>query len=342
MVRPIVVAVSLAWVAAPSWALAGEDDEAKEEASESDAEGAESQEQAPKSLSETLKGEARGDYESGRILYADGDFGGALIKFRDAYEIAKDPRLLWNMAACEKNLRHYAKVLHLIERYLEEGGDLLTEQDRADADRLLTAIRPFVAEIQLQVDQPGAKVTIDGEVVGTSPLPKPLRVDMGEREIRVEKPGYEPFVQKGNVSGGTQVRIQVDLKEIPKVGTLVIQAGPRDTILVDGKAVGVGNWRGDLAPGAHRVEVTAEGMQPYDSQVVVDLGQKSTVRVKLDPVPASVVQESDSTWIWVTSGVALAVGLGVGGYLLLRPDEKSAPPPQDGTIPPGHVTLPLF
>src|SRR6187399_1311780 len=64
----------------------------------------------PRSLSDVLTGEAKTHYDIARILYRDGDHAGALAKFRRAYEISHDVRLLWNMAACEKNLRHYVKV----------------------------------------------------------------------------------------------------------------------------------------------------------------------------------------------------------------------------------------
>src|SRR6478736_4874903 len=80
----------------------------------------------PKPLAETLTGEAKSAYDSARVLFGDGDFGGALVKFQAAYDKSKDPRLLWNMAACEKNLRHYARTLQLVRRYAAEGGSVLT------------------------------------------------------------------------------------------------------------------------------------------------------------------------------------------------------------------------
>src|SRR4051812_12715849 len=56
---------------------------------------------APPSLGDTLTGQARTEYDLGKILYRDGDFAAALVKFQKAYEISSEPRLLWNVAACE-------------------------------------------------------------------------------------------------------------------------------------------------------------------------------------------------------------------------------------------------
>ena len=110
-----------------------------------------------KPLAETLTGMARAEYEAGRLLYADGDYAGAALKFQLAYEQSKDPRLLWNMAACEKNLRHYAKVVELVERYIAEGGTRLKPEDRAEADALLGTVRAFISTVTLDVQPEGAR-----------------------------------------------------------------------------------------------------------------------------------------------------------------------------------------
>ena len=109
-----------------------------------------------KPLAETLTGMARAEYEAGRLLYVDGDYAGAALKFQRAYEESKDPRLLWNTAAAEKNLRHYAKVVELVERYVAEGGTRLKPEDRAEADALLVTVRAFISTVTLDVQPEGA------------------------------------------------------------------------------------------------------------------------------------------------------------------------------------------
>src|SRR6186713_3117351 len=55
-------------------------------------------------LAESLTGDAKGEYESGKLLFEHGDYAAAAVKFQHAYDLAKDPRLLWNVAAAEKQL----------------------------------------------------------------------------------------------------------------------------------------------------------------------------------------------------------------------------------------------
>src|SRR5205085_12663957 len=83
-------------------------------------------------LAETLTGSAKQDYEAGRVLFEDQDYAGALLKFQHAFETTPDPRLLWNMAACEKSARNYASALALLERYRKQSDLKLSEAQRGE------------------------------------------------------------------------------------------------------------------------------------------------------------------------------------------------------------------
>jgi hypothetical protein len=285
-------------------------------------------------LSESLTGMARAEYAAARILYDDGDFQGALTKLKSAHEMSKDPRLLWNMAACEKNLRHYALALGLVERYLSEGGALVSTDDRAAADAFVETIRGFVADLTLEVNEPGAEITIDGQPVGTSPLAGPVKVDMGVHEIRVKKAGFVDFALSQDLPGGRAVGVTATLTVERHEGKLRIVAGPQDAIQVDGKTVGTGLWEGVMPSGTHTVYVSAKGKLSYRTDVVVKDNDVSTVHVNLqsEAKPMVVVQkEGVPAWIWITGGV-LAAGAGVGAYFLLRPDDEAEyRAPQQGT-----------
>ena len=203
----------------------------------------------PPALSDTLTGSAKADYESGRLLYTDGDYAGSLVKFSSAYDASKDPRLLWNMATCEKNLRHYAKSLGLLRRYVKEGDAVLTEQDKKEADELIKVMEPFTAKLQVNVDEAGADVTLDDESVGQSPV-EPIVVDIGTRKLRVHKDEFEDFSKELPVGGAAQVSVDVKLVKIIHEGRLVVKASNNATIAIDDKVVGVGQWEGALESAA--------------------------------------------------------------------------------------------
>jgi hypothetical protein len=241
----------------------------------------------PPSLAEALTGEAKAAYEGGKLLYVDGDFAGAKVKFQAAYDAAKDPRLLWNMAVCEKGLRHYARVVALTKQYLELGGTLISEEDRTEAKDLLNAIESFTVELTLDVSPAGAEIFIDGERVGASPLEKALTVDIGTREINVQKAGFKPFSGSIPVGGQKQASLKVALALELHEGELNINAPQGAVIQIDGKRVGVGSFKGKLKSGGHTLRVEAKGMRPYQSEVIVQDDEKRGVDVVLEPIPAA-------------------------------------------------------
>lgn len=286
------------------------------------------------SLTETLSGDAKSDYEAGKLLYGDGDFAGALVKFESAYDKANDPRLLWNIAACEKNLRHYASVLRYVRKYLSEGGDALNAADREEAEALLGTIEPFTAGLELAASEPGASVYVDDVLAGTTPFAKPIVVDLGMRKIRVVKDGFEEFAKELPIGGAKIVRLEVPLKKIVHEGTLAVDVRPGQEIFVDGVRVGVGGWRGVVPSGGHMLRVTAPEMRAYQSEIVVRDNETRNVAITLDKEikPSAGVP----AWVWIGGGVLAVAGASLGAYFLFKPEDRQPTVPV-GTLEPGNV-----
>ncbi len=280
-------------------------------------------------LADSLRGEAKAAYDAGRILFADGDFSGALVKFKTAHAIAGDPRLLWNMAACEKNLRHYRRVRDLVEDYLEKGGaaGLLVEADRKEAKELLATLGGLIGAAQIKVNEPGARVSIDGEAVGTTPLDGEIEVDIGPRTIAVEKAGFRPFRATREVTGGAPLALDVTLER--RAGRLEVKAEDKAAIAVDDRIVGQGSWSGELPPGRLMLRVTAPGKRPYEVEVSLDDRENRQLQVRLEDEPGG------RRWLWVLGGAAI-VGAAVASYFVFQP--RTAPV-KEGTL--GTVPLPL-
>jgi len=291
---------------------------------------------APTKLSDRLQGPAKANYDAGKLLFGDGDYSGALLKFSAAYDTAKDPGLLWNMVACEEKLRHYAKAVTNIDRYLSEGGAVLTDQDRADAKSLRDTLTAFTAPITITVNEADADVLLDGEVVAHSPLKGPIVADIGERHITVRKPGFRDFTTTLKVSTATTIDAQL-AKETHEA-RLDVRAPDGAAIKIDGNSVGIGTWGGVLPSGGHTLNVSAPKMRAYQTELTLLDNQPRTVDVALEPesknggVPA---------WVWIVGGVAVAGGATIAGYALLHKGDTFAPA-TPGTINPGTVQVSHF
>ena len=302
-----------------------DDSTAGDPAADDDAEG---DTEAIPPLDKTLTGLARAEYEAARILYQDGDYQGALNKLQVAYEKSNDPRLLWNMAAAHKNLRHYARVMELIDEYLAAGAPYVTASDEAQARALVDTVSGFVSEVTVRAKPEGATVSVDGERVGTVPLAAPLMLDFGRRAFTVTNPGYVPYRQELELKGGEKRALDVALVREVNEGQLKIISDSSATIRVDGKVVGVGLWEGRLPTGTHTVQIDAKGKVPSTTEVVVAKGQS---RVVNQPLRDEVVQKKRvPAWAWITGGVVTAAAVGAGTYFAVRGGDE-APPPQPGT-----------
>jgi hypothetical protein len=275
---------------------------------------------------------ARAEYEAGRILYADKDYANSIVKFQRAHELSSDPRLLWNIAVCQKNLRRYSKMLETIRRYRKEAAAMLTDEDRAQAAEIIKTVETFVSALKVRVNEDGVDVLVDEEKVGTTPITDPLFVDVGIRKIKLKKAGFKDVVVQREVVGGGEMSLDLNIEKEIHRGRLIVAAGENDLVLLDGKPLGKGKWEGTLASGGHTLKVTGPGMTPYQSEVVIQDDQLRRVDVTLVAVP----RDATRTVLWIVGGAALAAGAAVGGAFLFKPSKTAA---VEGNISPGTVQL---
>ena len=224
----------------------------------------------PVSLAQSLPPDARRDYDAGKLLFEDGDYATALLKYQAAFDETHDARLLWNVAVCQKDLRHYARAAATLGRYLAEGGERLSPSDRHDAQELARAIAPFTVPTTIQVSEPDAQIWIDEAMVGRSPLAGTVALDMGTRRVRVKKDGYRLFDREFPVGGSAATTIEVTLER--QGGHLQLNVPADATVWLDEREVGHGpRLELDLPVGAHAMRLVAPRMRallPQDALAV--------------------------------------------------------------------------
>jgi hypothetical protein len=284
----------------------------------------------PVPLADALQGAAKTAYEAAKLLAQNHDFTSALAEFGHAYTLSADPRLLFNMAICQKELHHYARMRALLEQYLRDGARIATPESQSAAQDALAAIKPLVAALQIKVNEDGADVTVDGEAVGTSPLKGNVPVDLGKHVVAVKKAGFDPFEQALDMPGGTEAAVAVTLKAQRHVAQLVVTTEPDATVVVDGKEVAKGRFDGSIAAGSHDISVVEAGKKTYATHVTLRDGETQSMQVSLeDP------SHGGALWPWIVGGAAVVAGAAVGGYFLFKPqDQTTAQAPQGkfGTI----------
>jgi hypothetical protein len=265
-------------------------------------------------LSETLTGEAKTDFDAAKVLFEDGDFAGAALKFQQAYDRSKDARLLWNVAVCEKGQRRYVRVRMLVERYLSEGKDLLTAEQVQAAQGALATIKPFIGTAKIDTDE-GVELFVDGERAGTTPLPGPLPLDLGKHQIGARKSGYKTFATTVVIEGGSETAVPIALVPIDTRARIAVHAGEGDSIAFDGSVVGVTRWQGEVNAGPHTIRVSAPKRKTHELSLDLAEGSNRTVEVSLENEPRSL-------WPFIAGGAVLVVAATIGGYFLFKPEDK--------------------
>jgi hypothetical protein len=161
-------------------------------------------------LAQSLHGAARDAYTTASRRFKEGDFPGAEAKYSEAYDLSKDPRLVFDMGICEKELHHYARMAQLLQRYEQEAGPSLSDEDRKRTDEALAAVPRYIGMVTIVVDTAGATVTVDGEPAGQAPAVS-VSLDPGKHTVVVTKDGYESVERPISVSPGVASTLTIGL-----------------------------------------------------------------------------------------------------------------------------------
>src|SRR4051794_36125692 len=175
-----------------------------------------------KPLVESLQGSAKDAYTSARLLFDNNDFAGAMAKYEQAYGLSKDPRLLFDMAICQKNLRDYARMQNLLRQYVREAGSGISAEDKSAVEGALAAIKNLVATLKFAVSEAGATVVLDGDLIGVTPLSGARSVNLGKHTIVVRKAGFDKVEKTVDVVGGSEMEVAVTLSPEVHLAHLVV------------------------------------------------------------------------------------------------------------------------
>ncbi|MEI9936979.1 MAG: PEGA domain-containing protein [Pseudomonadota bacterium] len=286
---------------------------------------------------EVLK-EAGERYARGLSLYGDGEFLLALVEFERAYQLSNNYKVLYNIGQVRMQLGRYAKAKEALEDYLKAGGTNLSPERSQAVNKDLATLAERTASLNVVTHEVGADISLDGKVIGTSPLSSPVIVDAGEHNLVLHKSGFYDSAQSVTLAGHDQVELTVELKPIP----LAVQAKTtevRDNPITPSKPSRTAMWATWAATGT--LAATAGVVGYFGISKANDLESMRTqygvTKSELDKAQSqarTLLAISD-----VTAGLAIVAG-GAALYLTLtHPGEKAAPSSVALGIAPDGVRL---
>ncbi len=213
-----------------------------------------------KTVRAELPAAARANWDNANTLSGQQDWLRARDEFLRAYEISKNPRVLLNVAVCEKNLHHYHKAAEYLRRELGEGAGTLPKDEVEAAKGALSALDALVTTLEITVSEPGAEVRVDDDVVGTSPLDGPVPIDTGPHTVKITKAGFLPARRKIDAVSNRPEHLTVKLDPAVRTAHVTVSVtGPAHAVvLLDGRDVGNAPFDADVQEGPHVFEARAD------------------------------------------------------------------------------------
>jgi tetratricopeptide (TPR) repeat protein len=181
--------------------------------------------EAAKLLGEGDKHFKRGDYytRKERADKATEEYEKALAKYEQAFDLFPSPKIYYPIAQAEEKLGRWLEAIRHYRQLIEETEDL-SDEVRSAAITRIDEVMQHVVMLVLIIEPDGATITIDGEVVGQSPVNEPYILPPGEHTIAVTAEGYTPFEATEELVAGEQAQRTIELDAIP---VLVEKPKPR-------------------------------------------------------------------------------------------------------------------
>jgi len=141
--------------------------------------------------------------------------------------------------------------------------------------------------LQVLSNVEGAKVYLDGKLMGTVPV-KIKQIKPGDHVVEVKAKGYMTHEKRVKVQQGSAEVLKIDLNPeaaASKNGTIkVVSPVPEADVYLDGASLGKVPQTKDVPPGEHFVVVKKSGFKDFKIKVVLDSGQTKTITADLKAV----------------------------------------------------------
>ena len=245
-------------------------------------------------------------FQRGQERYVDRDFAGALAEFRKAYEIAPNYRVFYNIGQVCYQMHDYVCAHESRERYLADGGSEIPAARRQAVERELIELQERIGYLDLQIDLPGAEVSVDDVLVGTAPLAHPVTVSAGRHRATVLAAGRAPFTRTVDVAGQDTAHVVVTLVAAVRVDAAPAAPAPAPapaqppTVASRGRSMTAYSWLGYGAGGAMLASAAVTG--------IIALNAGSDVRSKVYDDEAAANADKSRASSFALASDALLVG----------------------------------
>lgn len=156
---------------------------------------------------------ARDLWYRGVDAFRAGNYEEARRAFAECYQLMPKSDVLRNLSISEIQSGHYVSAARHLKQLLASSDDL-PGNVREEATHRLAQAEAQIGQLKIGVDIAGAEVSIDGTVIGRSPLEGSWYIEPGQHEIIVSKAGYPAESRQVFALAGVAIPIDVSLETL--------------------------------------------------------------------------------------------------------------------------------
>jgi hypothetical protein len=156
-------------------------------------------------------------------------------------------------------------------------------------------------------------VWLDGFLIGKTPWEAQVAPGLHTVSLRGEgKLGTQPTSVPDKLNELTPVTLEAE----PLTAALRVEPTPAGaSIAIDGVIIGRGVWQGPLRPGAHKIEIAAEGFVPQTEEITLLGGKPETLKAELSRDRSSPMWTDYRGRVFAEVDVAFALVPTFGGHV---------------------------
>lgn len=284
--------------------------------------------------------EAIEHFKKGVGFFEKGKFEAALVEFLKSHELRPNWALRYNIGVCYEETGQPVDALEQFRLYLEEGGDTIPEQRRAEVQEHIADLEQGMGFMVVKVNETDAQVIVDDFRKFTSPMDDPIPVEAGFHRLEVRKQGFHTYRAKVTVTSGEEVVHEVELEPVEAPGEEDVELFSWDELMPPEVPTEekhkplTGIWIGLGAGGALAVAAAVTGgLVLSHKKKMKDAASACEVTLTRDDCPKAYDHQDKAkklqvatNVLWGVAGAAAITGLIV--FLASKPQaEKKEPAP---------------
>jgi tetratricopeptide (TPR) repeat protein len=235
--------------------------------------------------------EARERFQRGVALSEERNYNAAMVEFQRAYELTRNPVVLFNISATHELTGHFVEALDAMLDYERLAPRENVAQRRAEIDATLARLRGRIGTIVVRFEADGLSLRVDNLQRSVSEARSGLRVPAGRHRISLSAPHFTAREEEVDVAGGSTLVLSEPL--VPEAAFMAVDCNVSGAeVLIDGRVVATTPTTSPLPvpEGSHHVMVRRAGFTVYETDVNT-VGAGARVRAQLawaSPIPRDV------------------------------------------------------